>query len=87
VAGLSLGVGAIGGDLLKSVLERRIGVAPGARWLPADQLDFVLGAPVLVASLVPPSWWDVGVVCAVSFVADVVVNHVAQAIGIRETAW
>jgi CDP-2,3-bis-(O-geranylgeranyl)-sn-glycerol synthase len=36
------------GDALKSLVKRRVGIAPGAPWIPWDQLDFALGALVLV---------------------------------------
>lgn len=37
-------VGALLGDLLKSFLKRRFGIAPGKPWIPFDQLDWILGA-------------------------------------------
>lgn len=36
--------GALLGDLMKSFLKRRIGIAQGARWQVADQYDMVIGA-------------------------------------------
>lgn len=62
--GLTLGSGALFGDLVKSFLKRRLGIPPGARWFPWDQLDMILGAllfgaflfdfslPVVVAALI-----------------------------------
>lgn len=85
--GLLLGVGAMGGDIVKSFLKRRLGIAPGARWIPADQLDFVIGALLLVAPLAHFSWADVAVVLAISFIGDVVVNQLSYRLRIRETAW
>jgi CDP-2,3-bis-(O-geranylgeranyl)-sn-glycerol synthase len=46
--GLRFGLGAMSGDALKSLVKRRVGIAPGAPWIPWDQLDFALGALVLV---------------------------------------
>jgi hypothetical protein len=31
-------------DSVKSFVKRRVGIAPGAPWIPFDQLDFVIGA-------------------------------------------
>lgn len=87
VIGLALGVGAMGGDLVKSFLKRRLRIPPGARWLPADQLDFVIGALVLVAPLVRFTWSDITAVLVLSFVADVVVNRIAYYMRIRGTPW
>lgn len=56
--GLALGVGAMGGDLMKSFFKRRRRIPPGARWVPADQLDFVVGALVLIWPLTHLTWSD-----------------------------
>lgn len=85
--GLSLGAGAVAGDALKSLAKRRRGIAPGARWIPADQLDFVLGALLLAGRRGRLTRGDVATILAVSFVGDVVVNQLAFRLGVRETAW
>ncbi|MEM1619929.1 MAG: CDP-2,3-bis-(O-geranylgeranyl)-sn-glycerol synthase [Fervidicoccaceae archaeon] len=46
--GLVSSCGAIIGDLAKSFLKRRAGIERGAPLVPADQLDFYLGATLLV---------------------------------------
>lgn len=58
------GMGAMGGDLIKSFLKRRFAIASGNAWPIADQLDFVLGyfgatyffvfwqLPILLAGLI-----------------------------------
>lgn len=87
VIGLALGVGAMGGDIIKSFLKRRLGIQPGARWIPADQLDYVIGALLLVAPWARLSLPDVAFILCVSFVGDIAVNQVAFKLGVRETAW
>ena len=39
----ALAVGALLGDLAKSLVKRRFGIAPGKAWWPFDQLDAVVG--------------------------------------------
>ena len=85
--GLALGGGALTGDALKSLLKRRCGIAPGSRWIPADQLDFVFGALLFSAPLVHLGWRDIAAIAAVSFAGDVAVNHASFALGIRDTRW
>lgn len=87
LVGLLLGVGAIGGDIAKSYVKRRVGIAPGSRWIPADQLDFVIGALVLITPMARIGWLDVTLILAISFVGDVAVNQVAFRLGVRDTAW
>lgn len=85
--GLLLGVGAIAGDSAKSFLKRRRGIPAGGRWIPADQLDFVVGALVLIQPIARLSWPDITFICAVTFVGDIVVNQIAFRLGVRDTAW
>jgi CDP-2,3-bis-(O-geranylgeranyl)-sn-glycerol synthase len=44
------GISAMGGDAAKSFFKRRIGTAPGKPWIPADQLDFIIGALAVLAA-------------------------------------
>ena len=85
--GLLLGVGAIGGDIVKSFVKRRRHVPPGGRWIPFDQLDFAIGAIVLVVAVVHLTWGDIATILAITFVGDIAVNQISYAFGIRETAW
>jgi CDP-2,3-bis-(O-geranylgeranyl)-sn-glycerol synthase len=85
--GLRFGIGAMAGDTVKSFFKRRLAIAPGAPWIPFDQLDFVAGALVAVWPVAALSWADVALVAGVSFAGDVAVNHLAHALGIRETRW
>src|SRR5512142_3041998 len=85
--GLRLGAGAVAGDAIKSLLKRRRGVPPGGRWIPADQLDFPIGALLLGGSLAQLSWIDVVAILTFTFVADIAVNHAACWLRIRDTAW
>lgn len=85
--GLLCGAGALGGDALKSLLKRRRGIAPGARWVPFDQLDFQLGALAAVgpgAGLRVP---DIAALVALGFLGDLAVNRLAWQLGIKTTKW
>jgi hypothetical protein len=52
--GLLMGLGAGIGDAVKSFFKRRIDIEPGESWPVFDQLDFFLGAYVLVSLVYPP---------------------------------
>lgn len=41
--GAAMGLGALGGDLVKSFLKRRVGREPGTPWIPFDQVDWMVG--------------------------------------------
>ena len=56
--GLGCGVGALGGDSIKSLIKRQLGIAPGRSWIPADQLDFVVGGLVVLFFWTNLNWLD-----------------------------
>jgi CDP-2,3-bis-(O-geranylgeranyl)-sn-glycerol synthase len=85
--GLAAGFGAMAGDSIKSYFKRRAGIAPGKSWIPADQLDFVIGALVLMLPVIRLGWMDITVILVLSFAGDIVVNHLAFMLGIRTTKW
>ncbi|RLG70583.1 MAG: CDP-2,3-bis-(O-geranylgeranyl)-sn-glycerol synthase, partial [Methanobacteriota archaeon] len=53
--GFLLGLGAMGGDLAGSFVKRRLGVARGSPTPGVDQLDFLVGALLLVSLVEPPT--------------------------------
>ncbi len=85
--GARMGVGAMLGDTVKSFFKRRRGVAPGGTWIPFDQLDFVLGALLLVWGRAALGWTDVAIVLALSFAGHILVNHLGYWLGVRDAKW
>jgi CDP-2,3-bis-(O-geranylgeranyl)-sn-glycerol synthase len=85
--GLACGFGALGGDALKSLIKRRCGIPPGQPWIPADQLDFVIGGLVALSLFVTLQPLDVALILVVSFLGDIGVNHLSFRLGIRNTKW
>ena len=85
--GLAFGFGAMAGDSLKSLLKRLKGRPPGRPWIPMDQLDFVVGALLLVFPFANMTWPDIAIILVVSFIGDIAVNHVSYALRIRNTKW
>jgi CDP-2,3-bis-(O-geranylgeranyl)-sn-glycerol synthase len=82
--GLLFGVGAMAGDSLKSLFKRRLRIPPGSPWIPADQLDYIAGALVLVWGHLDPSWADVGIIALVSFIGHFVVTRIGYWLGVRD---
>ena len=81
--GLRFGLGAMTGDSAKSFVKRRLRIAPGDPWIPWDQLDFTLGALVLVWGRAALSWADLATILIVTGFGHVLVNHLGYWIGIR----
>ncbi len=85
--GFLLGAGAILGELVKSYLKRGYEVAPGERWFPWDQLDFVIGGLIFSLFLYVPPAEVVLILLLVSPLLHIAVNHVAYWLGIRKEKW
>ena len=85
--GLGFGFGVAGGDLLKSFVKRRLGIAAGQPWLPFDQIDFALCSLLLVYPWVNLTLVDIAVLLVVTFCGDIIVNRLAFAWGIKDTPW
>lgn len=84
VLGLLFGVGAMAGDSAKSFIKRRLGIAPGRAWIPADQLDYIVGALALTWGFARLGWADVALILAVSFAGQFIVSRVGYWLGVRD---
>jgi CDP-2,3-bis-(O-geranylgeranyl)-sn-glycerol synthase len=49
--GFLLGFGALAGDAIKSFFKRRAGIKNGDRWVPFDQIDWILGAIIMTSGV------------------------------------
>lgn len=88
VVGLLMGVGAIAGDHIKSFFKRLVGIVPGERWWPFDQLDFVVGGLVVVTPYVGWIGWGRGILLAsVALFVHPVGNWFGYKIGLRKVPW
>lgn len=85
--GFEFGFGAMAGDSVKSLLKRKAGIAPGARWFPLDQLDFVIGALLLVGFRAGLTWQDIAIILAVTLIGALPVNRLAFRLRIKQTPW
>ena len=84
---MARGLGALGGDALKSFIKPRLGIAPGMPWIPADQLDFVVVGIVAVSFFVRMTPPDIAWILAISLLGDIGVNHLSFRLGIRDKKW
>ena len=87
VLGLACGLAAMAGDCTKSFIKRRLGIAPGARWMPADQLDYGVAGALVLLIWYPFGVADVLAILAATFVGSLLVNRAAAWLGIKSTPW
>ena len=93
IAAVTLAAGAMAGDITASFIKRRSGRERGAAFPGLDQLDFVVGALVPTAVLVP-SWFGgtftgpvLAVVLVLTPVLHVGTNVLAYYLGLKDEPW
>ncbi len=87
VFGPVCGAAAMLGDSAKSFFKRRLGLAPGQRWVPADQLDFVVAGLLALSWWVTFTWSDVAIVLGATFAGSLAVNRLSHRLGVKSTPW
>jgi len=85
--GALMGFGAIFGDLIKSFFKRRLSIAPGKRWVPFDQADFIVGALVFSSFFYVPQPWVWAYLILISIPLHIVARHVGFYLGICKDKW
>lgn len=85
--GILAGAGAILGDLFKSFLKRRVGIASGNPWPVFDQLDFVLGFLLFTYWLVKPSWPIIIFLFVMTILLHPLTNITAYLLKIKKVWW
>lgn len=85
--GFLIGLGALTGDSVKSFFKRRLGIRPGEKFIPFDQADFVVGALIFIIPIIDLTLKIFIVSLLLSFVLDIIVNHLAFYLKIRDEKW
>ncbi len=88
--GLLSSIGAMLGDLVKSFFKRRLGIERGKSLPVADQLDFFLGATILVLlfdNTIKPSFWAFLIGLAVIPLLHRTTNWLAFKFGLKKVPW
>jgi CDP-2,3-bis-(O-geranylgeranyl)-sn-glycerol synthase len=85
--GLRMGIGAMAGDSVKSFFKRRVGIAPGRPWIPADQLDYAMGALLLAWPRLRLTASDVLIILLLSFVGHFIVTRIGYWLGVLDVKY
>lgn len=81
--GFLLGLGALGGDILKSFFKRRLNIPSGRPWVPFDQIDWILGAAILSQFVVRLSLGELLTAVIFFGLLHPIVNLVGYFIGLK----
>lgn len=87
IIGFLFGFGALFGDLVKSFIKRRLNIKPGERFVPWDQLDFVIGSLIFANIVVDITLKMILSTTIISFIGHILVNHTAYYLKMRKEKW
>jgi len=79
--------GQILGDLFFSFIKRRLGLEPGAPFLPFDQINYVLGAFILVEPFFKLGWEIWLFLLIATFFLHIIVNRLGFWLDIHSAKW
>lgn len=85
--GLLAGLGALGGDALKSFFKRRVGIKSGRPFIPFDQIDYLLGFLILTSLIYSWSLEQIIFLLVFGLIANPLVNIFSYVLGIKPTFW
>lgn len=84
VLGPLFGLGALGGDAVKSFFKRRVGVESGKSWLPFDQLDYVIGGILVTLPFVRLAWTQYLTMLIVWFLMHLLFSYLGWLLHLKE---
>jgi len=82
--GIIFGLGAALGDLVRSFFKRRVGIEPGGRWFPFDQIDWIVGAVIAISLYRPIPWTYAAVAIVLAAVIHPGINYVCYLAGLQK---
>lgn len=85
--GFLLSAGVLFGDMLFSFFKRRLDLAPGQRWIPFDQTDYVIGAFLFLSPylLLDTMIWLT--IFILSFFLHIAFNRLGYWLGLHNSKW
>lgn len=101
IFGLLISFGTVFGDLLFAFIKRRLELKPGARFLPWDQTNYVIGAAlfltpffkffkieILACSLTICYWWQVwSTLFILTFLLHIIANRIGYRLKLNRAKW
>jgi len=86
--GFWMGLGGVVGDSVKSLVKRRLSVKSGGRFMPWDQIDWILGMLVFTSIFVTSLPWQIWIWCfIIGFAGHILIRHIAYWLKINREKW
>jgi len=87
ILGFLMGFGALTGDLVKSFFKRRVNIKPGDRFIPFDQIDWILGMILFTWLIYPYTLKMIIVLIIISFIVHKISRYIGYYIRLNKEKW
>jgi len=85
--GFLISVGAVFGDLLFAFIKRRLKMEPGARFLPFDQTNYVIGAALFLTPFLKIDILIWITLFILTFLLHIIVNRIGYCLKLHRAKW
>jgi len=86
-AGIAAGLGAMSGDMLGSLIKRRLGIERGGMFFPMDQAGFIVFGLLLMWPFVDITISDFLVSVFLTIPLHMLVNRIGYWLGVKKVPW
>jgi len=90
VFGFLISAGAVFGDLLFAFIKRRLKIAPGAKFIPFDQTNYVIGAAIFLTPYLKNEIIDISVwitIFILTFFLHIISNRLGYLLKVHQAKW
>lgn len=84
IVGPLLGLGALGGDAIKSFFKRQRNTPPGESWFPFDQIDLPLGALVATWVFIHPTITQAVAAVIIGLAAQLISSYIGYLLHLKD---
>ncbi|MFQ6049533.1 MAG: CDP-archaeol synthase [Candidatus Paceibacterales bacterium] len=85
--GFLISSGAVFGDLLFAFIKRRLKIKPGARFLPFDQTNYVIGAFIFLTPFLKLNLIIWVTLFVLTFFLHIIFNRIGYLLGLHSSKW
>lgn len=85
--GFLMGFGAISGDLIESFFKRRLNIKSGAKFIPFDQIDWILGMILFTFFLYTYTLQMIISLVIIAFVLHIIVRYIGYVMKMNKGKW
>jgi CDP-2,3-bis-(O-geranylgeranyl)-sn-glycerol synthase len=85
IVGPLFAIGALGGDAVKSFFKRQIGIAPGKKWFPFDQIDYIVGAGLAVSPYIRFTFGQYVLISAIGVAGVMITTYIGWLLKLKDS--